>query len=43
MLLIADNAERMRDADQLLTSLRTLLREEECRPDPPTDDWRFQA
>ncbi len=43
MLLVADNAERMHDADRLLADLRALIQAEECQADGPTNEWRLQG
>ena len=43
LVLIAVNAERLPNHEALMASLRRVIAETECQPDPPTLEWDFDT
>jgi len=41
LVLLAVNAERLLNHEALMASLRRVIAETECQPDPPTPEWDF--
>lgn len=41
LILIADNMDKIAEADSMLANLRRVITDTECQPDPCTEEWRL--